>query len=179
MKLPLPAVLLLAAVVAVPLAALAKPPLWDKVIPRAQKRFKVLRQFAGEAVLDKETGLVWERTPGAEGVPWDGSWIQAPVPVGAIARCTTKFVGGRSGWRLATIEELASLLDPVATNPALPPGHPFVGIQAGRYWSLTPAPGMAAYVVDFIDGEIQTYLMNDLGRVWCVRGGHAFDARPQ
>jgi len=40
----------------------AKPPSWDKVI-NSPKRFKVLDKFDDEAVLDKETGLVWEQSP--------------------------------------------------------------------------------------------------------------------
>jgi len=35
----------------------AKPPSWDKLIPKPG-RFKVLKAFGDEAVLDKETGLV-------------------------------------------------------------------------------------------------------------------------
>ena len=34
---------------------------WDDKIPNATQRFKVLSEFGGSAVLDKETQLVWER----------------------------------------------------------------------------------------------------------------------
>lgn len=36
------------------------PPTWSHTMPAAQ-RFEVV--FDGEAVLDKETGLVWEQSP--------------------------------------------------------------------------------------------------------------------
>jgi hypothetical protein len=48
-------------------------------------------------------------------------------------------VGNRKGWRLPTIQELASLLDPsVAFTgvPALPIGHPFT-LGSVFYWSAT------------------------------------------
>ena len=44
-------------------AALAKPPLWDKRVDKAKSRFKVLKKFDSVAVLDNETGLVWQRAP--------------------------------------------------------------------------------------------------------------------
>src|SRR5215472_9762541 len=37
-------------------------PSWDQSIPAAT-RFVVLTNFASAAVLDRETGLVWEKTP--------------------------------------------------------------------------------------------------------------------
>src|SRR5262249_23927325 len=37
-------------------------PSWDQTLP-ASTRFIVLSNFNSQAVLDRETGLVWERTP--------------------------------------------------------------------------------------------------------------------
>jgi len=54
---------ILVLLVVAPLAIAGSFPSWDRKIDSA-KRFKVLDRFEGEAVLDRETGLVWERSPG-------------------------------------------------------------------------------------------------------------------
>jgi len=84
-------------------------PSWSQQI-NTTKRFTVLAAFGGAAVLDNETGPVWERTP-STGV---GRWSNR------LERCYTLEVGGCKGWGGPTIEELASLVDtsqPVATLP--------------------------------------------------------------
>ena len=47
-----------------------------------------------------------------------------------------------NGWSASVgacraFEELASLVDAKQRNPALPPGHPFQGVQNTSYWSAT------------------------------------------
>jgi hypothetical protein len=78
----------------------AKPPSWDTVKPTASARFKVLSAFNNEAVLDKETGLVWETQPSATTRTWTT----------AMQVCMGKTVGGRMGWRSPSVEELTSLV---------------------------------------------------------------------
>jgi hypothetical protein len=74
---------------------------WDKVLPPAQ-RFTVLEAFNNEAVRDNETGLVWEQSPATIAEPW----------FNARGACAIKNVGGRIGWRLPSLPELSSLVDP-------------------------------------------------------------------
>jgi hypothetical protein len=74
----------------------AAQPEWSNKIGGAA-RFKLVLDNA--AVLDKETNLVWERSPDTSG----GNWTDAQ------SFCSTRSVGGRKGWRLPTIQELASL----------------------------------------------------------------------
>jgi len=97
----------------------AQPPLksWSNIIPKAKKRFVVLADFNNQAVLDRETGLVWEQSPETTADVW----------LGARGACAVKNVGGRIGWRLPSLPELSSLVDPsvVPPGPTLPVGHPF------------------------------------------------------
>jgi Protein of unknown function (DUF1566) len=115
---------------------------WHRKIAKAQDRFEVLQAFNAEAVLDHETGLVWERTPSTVLVAWPNARLI----------CAQKAVGGRGGWRLPAFDELATLIDPAVTDPAvprLPPKHPFLDVQAAQYWTATvfaDAPGFTMYV---------------------------------
>ncbi len=147
---------------------------WDKKIDNARLRFRVLSAFNNEAVLDRETGLVWERSPSTQAVPW---------PNGRLM-CAQKAIGGRGGWRLPAFNELASLVDPTVKDPEvprLPARHPFLNVQAGSYWSVTvfaEEPGFALIVnFSFVAGSDAPIGVNDanisggLYHVWAVRGG--------
>jgi len=120
------------------------PPTWSQKLPAAQ-RFELV--LDGAAVLDKETGLVWQKSPLTMYLTW-------PV---AIAICAGQYVGGRQGWHLPTIEQLASLLDySVSGSPWLPSGHPFTNVQSDYYWSATTYAGDPddAWIVSFYDGDV-------------------------
>ena len=80
-----------------------------------------------EAVLDRETGLVWQRDTIDTMSPW----------YNAQEYCYGINIGGRKGWRLPTIEELATLVDPTETIPSLPDGHLFTNTKSSHYWSST------------------------------------------
>ncbi|OQW34311.1 MAG: hypothetical protein A4E19_02295 [Nitrospira sp. SG-bin1] len=84
------------------LAAAAPLESWDDKIPNANQRFKVLTGFGGAAVLDKETQLVWEKSPATS----VHNWLTARI------QCTGRTTGGRKGWRLPSVHEQASLIDP-------------------------------------------------------------------
>ncbi|OQZ04975.1 MAG: hypothetical protein B6D34_00035 [Candidatus Brocadia sp. UTAMX1] len=140
---------------------------WDQKITKASKRFKVVLDGAG--VLDKETGLVWEKSPDTSTIAW-------PY---AVAYAYNKNVGGRGGWRLPTVEELRTLIEPTQSNPALPSGHPFIDVQSDLYWSSTTDVNLSSYAngVHFGDGNVSS--LDKTGTnfyVWCVRGGHGYDA---
>ena len=139
---------------------------WDKKIS-GSTRFKLV--LDGNAALDRETGLVWEKSPDSTTRSWTS----------ACSYCYQREVSNRKGWRLPTVEELASLVDNDNSNPALPTGHPFTNVQS-YYWSSTTSAGLTswAYRVLFGDGHVGTYSKSAAATiyVWCVRGGYGHDA---
>ncbi len=141
---------------------------WDQALPAAQ-RFVVLAAFNSDAVLDKETGLVWEKSPQATGV----------ASSSARLTCANKAVGGRKGWRLPSLSELASLVDPsvASPGPTLPLGHPFLTVQSANYWSASAHAENPALMwgVGFNNGVVLSLSKSFDQRAWCVRGGTSAD----
>ena len=144
---------------------------WDQKI-NSRHRFKVLSQFDGAAVLDKETGRVWEQSPSISRFTWNDAQ--------ASFHCNNLSVGNRKGWQLPTIQELASLVDGNSTNtssPRLPSGHPFQHVESSFYWSATTLAfdTSLAWGVLFSDGGVSAVGKTNGSFVWCVRGGQGVD----
>jgi len=139
------------------------PPNWDKALPSAQ-RFVLLASFNSDAVRDNNTGLVWEKSPQTAAVTWNGARFS----------CINKNVGGQKGWRLPSISDLASLIDPSVAppGPTLSSGHPFHNVQPAGYWSATTSAEDAsdAWFVYFGRGFIDHDSKTHTGHAWCVRG---------
>ena len=141
----------------------ALPQNWSKKLPSAS-RFTVLSAFGDAAVRDDETGLVWERTLETTELSWTD----------ARAACADKDVGGRKGWRLPSISELASLVDPSMTaGSTLPLSHPFTNVKTDVYWSATTLAGNpnSAWLVFFDTGKVTHAFKTITFHAWCVRGG--------
>jgi hypothetical protein len=119
------------------------------------------------AVLDRETGLVWERSPAT-----DKKKLAA-----AVLYSTTRALARRKGWRLPAIEELLSLVDPNVTNPTLPAGHPFENLQLDYfYWSMTralPSPGsQLVWGYNYGNADTSSIVIEMAScYTWLVRGG--------
>ncbi|MGR3310284.1 MAG: Lcl C-terminal domain-containing protein [Candidatus Brocadiales bacterium] len=144
---------------------------WCQKLSGAE-RFELV--LDGEAVMDKETDLVWEKSPSITPMNW----------FDAILHCYNRTVGGRKGWRLPTVEELASIVDTIETEPTLPVGHIFdtTAVQWSNYWSATTNAGDTdfaaefAWVVHFGTGGIsRNPKSTGTAYVWCVRGGYGYD----
>jgi hypothetical protein len=160
-------------IVATTSAASAQTQPWNEVFA-AQGRFLVLNQFNDEAVLDRETGLVWQRA---------ATETFGILPL-ASRYCADVSVGHRRGWRLPTLQELKSLTDPSESSPTLAAGHPFVDVDLTRdYWSSTTTLDDPSFVwsMGFNVGEVtraRTCSGFACGGApslelvaWCVRGG--------
>lgn len=152
-------------------------PAWNRIIAGPQRFEGALDPTLAAAVLDKETGLVWAKAPDYKGATW----------FGALEFCATLSLGGRSGWRLPTIEELASLVDPKNNRPALPVGHPFTLPVAPPYDSEAIIPeyywSSSTYFVDNNNALALHLPSGSVGcqypkrennfLVWPVRGGQS------
>jgi len=133
---------------------------WDTNHPSAS-RFTIV--FPG-AVMDKNTGLVWDQSP-----------MVAPTGptlwTSARELCLNRTVGGTRGWRLPSVGELTSLIDPSLPAPYVP-GTVFTGVQAAAYWSATASAvgTTSAFSLSFQDGLVGTSSKTgSSNHVWCVR----------
>jgi hypothetical protein len=143
----------------------------------ANTRFAIHNQGttspADDVVLDRETRLVWTRDANIMKSP--SNWLDANTQARELT------VANRRGWRVPTIEELSTLIDVRRQNPALPNGHPFVGVQVSggndTYWTSTnhENPSGAAWFVNLSTGAVGLATKGGnpqiLGFAWPVRGG--------
>ena len=143
------------------------PPSWAQTIP-PNTRFVVLSNMNNEAVLDKETGLVWAKTtaPGVNMYTWQA----------AMDYCTTLVLGGRSGWRLPTVEEQASIAYMIpAIGLSISPAAPFI-LNDNEFWTATTDENNQSYAwvvfnIGYTMQQFNGYYIKTGGcGVWCVRG---------
>lgn len=125
-------------------------------------------EAADDLVLDKETGLIWTRNANSanETKPWQY----------AIYYCRNVSLGNRKGWRLPTVEELSSLVDPSQSDPKLPNGHPFINLQSDLYWTATTYESLSGYAwgVNMPNAYVHHYPKKNYYFVWPVRGGNGY-----
>lgn len=117
---------------------------------------------ADGTVTDVVTGLMWLKKPKQIAVKWEE----------AVAYCRNLEFQGLSGWRLPTIQELRDLRDKRYQNPALPPQHPFAGIQTHiGFWSKSKHRFGPKYVyqMNLWFGKIGYQRKDEHGIVWPVR----------
>jgi hypothetical protein len=101
-------------------------------------------------VLDRKTGLTWERSPGPLSTKADAADYCYQI----------RFDTGTVGWRLPTVKELMSLVDyagdygPNALiDQTIFPGTPTYG-----FWSSTSSPARPNQCIDFTNGSLGCYV---------------------
>jgi hypothetical protein len=115
-------------------------------------------------VADNVTGLVWQQA-----VPSGTyTWGSASTSGTAQSYCATLALAGYSDWRLPSVEELTSLMDPGLSPPINStyfPGPP------SAYWSSVPLAGSSgnAWYVSFAGNGMNYSAMSVSSNVRCVR----------
>jgi hypothetical protein len=113
-----------------------------------EKGVSVAPRFMDNAdgtVTDNLTGLIWLQDADCFGQQdWITALSNANTLASASDSCTPDLTDSSvaGDWRLPNIKELQSLLDYGESEPALPAGHPFAGVQLDYYWSSTTAAGI-------------------------------------
>ncbi|MBF0552390.1 MAG: DUF1566 domain-containing protein, partial [Deltaproteobacteria bacterium] len=84
------------------------------------------------------------------------TWTQALADANGLASGSCGLTDGSQAgdWRLPDSKELSGIIDFKNSNPALPTGHPFTGVQSYRYWSAATfaADTTFAWFVDLNGG---------------------------
>ena len=125
---------------------------------------------ADDVVLDRETRLVWERSPSTDQRTFDA----------AVVYSTTRLLAQRKGWRLPALEELLSLVDLTTASPTLPAGHPFLNVQLDNfYWSMSQGIPVSnnphlVWGYNFGNGDTASVVASGAKTccAWLVRGGY-------
>ena len=119
-------------------------------------------------VTDIKTMLMWFK---------DASVLKGYMYMEAVNACTMYPIwsfAGYDDWRLPSMPELMSLIDKSQSDPALPPGNPFVNVQE-RYWSTKEFGGYTDwhYIMNMDSGDWQfAYDYDEIVSGWPVRSGN-------
>ena len=120
---------------------------WDQQI-NGHGRFKVLKEFGGAAVLDKETGRVWEQSPSTELFPW--TVLSTPLPGAtapdALSHCYQLEVGAVKGGGFRRSRSWQVLWTPRRVLRRLRRSPPAIPLTCRRPCTgrLLPTPAMPA-----------------------------------
>jgi hypothetical protein len=99
-------------------------------------------------VTDSKTNLMWSK---------DANLLGGSMYMDAVQKCDEYPVyglGGYHDWRLPSMPELKSLIDKSQSDPALPPGNPFINVQFYYYWTTMVSEPGYHYVVYMDNGGV-------------------------
>ena len=118
-------------------------------------------------VTDNLTGLMWQQAVPSSPIY---TWGSASTAGTAQSYCATLSLSGHSDWRLPSMIELFSLVDPTVINPSINATY-FPGTPATVFWSATPLSGSPgnAWNVYFYNGYTGSSGVSYAYDVRCVR----------
>lgn len=123
-------------------------------------------------VTDSNTGLIWQKcSNGLSGTDCSTGTVASDTWVNALSYCEGLSLGGRTDWRLPSINELRSIVDTGNYLPAINAG--FFPNTTTRYWSSSVyvSDTTSAWIVDFNHGSV-SYNVKSLSTIYvrCVTG---------
>jgi len=131
-----------------------------------------LTDNADGTITDNLTGLIWLKNANCFG---QNTWTNALAESNNLANGSCGLTDGSTAgdWRLPNVKELMSLVDYRLYSPALPSGHPFVGVQSFTYFTSTTYTNItnSAWTVNFLYGVTFGDSKGLTFYVWPVRGG--------
>jgi hypothetical protein len=124
----------------------------------------MLAELGGCAIIhDSVTGLSWQKYASGQILGWTG----------ALQHCESSGQDGFLDWRLPSVKELETIVNPAVLNPAVD-ANLFPGTPVELFWTSTPYVDNPAnaWAVDFSDGAaVNDQPTSTPHRVRCVRGG--------
>ncbi len=128
-----------------------------------QHEYKIKRSNGVNVIVDYATNLMWQQAGIRDPMPWRNAHEY-------IHTLNNEQYAGHSDWRLPTIEELASLLEPTKQNANLYIA-PVFGTTQLWCWSADKAasPKEAAWYISFTSGGIQQHGTDNTVFVLAVR----------
>ncbi len=115
-------------------------------------------QDQDEVVLDRATGLIWQKKDSKNGMTYDD----------AQAYCKKLNLADKNDWRLPTVDELLSLMKEKRTSNNLYIDQIF-NVNIPYYWSIDKRSSASAWGVDFNGGGVYWDGFDGQVGVRCVR----------
>ncbi|CAH1092268.1 Lcl C-terminal domain-containing protein [Candidatus Nitrotoga sp. 1052] len=114
--------------------------------PGAQTQARYVISTDGNEVTDNTTGLIWRRCAEGMKIITDGCSGNATAFSSDQAQSWAKNEALTSGkpWRLPSLKELSSIVDPSRCNPAIDTDA-FPGTPGSPFWSAPPVAGEPSY----------------------------------
>ncbi len=118
----------------------------------------------GDVVIDHATGLMWQKSGSNEGLPYKNRQTY-------IDKLNHDRLAGYHDWRLPTVKELMSLLEPAKQSHGLYI-HPIFDAKQQWCWSADTDSSELAWSVYFSIGLVYLDVVDENYYVRCVRSLH-------